>query len=141
MTIKLYAMAARGLALSTSMVTALLVLLAPTSLANLSTSDGVLMDTLNGVVLAMCLLGFADLIWHDIRGRLIWPTLNTHFRHHVCVLLYSVLAGAYGLRLFSWADQNTDTNLILGLYYAMQAGFIGLVAVAIALEPRNGAPD
>jgi phosphoribosylamine--glycine ligase len=35
----------------------------------------------NAAILAACLLGAADIIWHDIRGRLILPSLDQHLRH------------------------------------------------------------
>jgi hypothetical protein len=133
----LYATAARGLALTSSMTTALLVLFASKSLASMASIDGMVVDALNYGVLALCALGFADLVWRDIHGKMIWPSFNSHIRHHICVLVYAGLAGAYGLRLFSWADPATPTNAILGVYYLLQSLFIGTIAVAIALEPRH----
>jgi hypothetical protein len=133
----LYAIVARGLALASSTITAMLVLWAPASLSALATIDSDLVDALNYVVLTLCAVGWADVVWTDIRGRLILPKLDPHLRHHACVLLYAGLAGACGLRLFAWTDPLSENNLILALYYGLESILIATLAVAIALEPRH----
>lgn len=134
---KLYGVAARVLALTMAAWTAGLVLFSPTSIAARVAGDNLAGDVLNAGILLVCALGWADIIWHDIGGRLIWPSFPGRWRHKICVLTYSVLAGLTGLRAFVAAGSDRWEVLFLGTYYLTCAIGIALVAVAIALEPRH----
>jgi hypothetical protein len=137
---KLYAACARALALTTSTSTNLLTLFAPTSMANMLMADSLAVDATSSIALVLCAVGWADVLWTDIRGRLIWPSLAARTRHHWCVLVYGGLAAVFAIRLFTWADPSRSTNIILAIYYLLAALCIGTLAVAIALEQRNDAP-
>lgn len=136
---RLYAVAARLLALTMSGWTAGFVLFSPTSLAARIAGESEAADAINVAILALVALGAADMIWHDIRGRLIWPTLDARVRHRICVLAYSALAGLTGLRAFVAAGSERWETLLLGGYYLTCAVGVGIVAVAIALETRHAA--
>lgn len=134
---RLYGIAARVMALATSGWTAAIVLWSPTSVAARMAGDSAAVYAINGATLACCSLGLLDILWHDIRGKLVWPTFPMQYRHRVCVMLYSMLAGLTGLRAFVAAASDYTNILLLGGYYLMCAMGIGIVAVAVALEPRN----
>jgi hypothetical protein len=134
---RLYGIGARILALTMAGWTAAFVLFSPTSIAARVAGDSLPGDVLNAGIIALCLLGWADVIWHDVRGRLIWPSLPMQTRHRICVLIYSVLAGLTGLRAFVAAGSDKWEVLFLGTYYMTCAIGIALVAVALALEPRH----
>lgn len=135
---RLYIIAARLLALTMAGWTAGFVLFSPTSIASLVAGDTIAGDAINAAILLVCALGFADLVWHDIRGRLIWPGFPAQLRHKVCVFTFSLLAGLTGLRAFVAAGSDTPAVLFLGSYYLTCAIGSGLVAVALALESRHG---
>ncbi len=134
---KLTSMAARMLALTMAGWTAALVLWSPASLASSVAGDGLVGHIINGGILALCALGWADIIWRDIGGRLIWPSFPGPLRHRICVLTYSALAGLTGMRAFVAAGSDRRDVVLVGSYYLICAVAIGLVAVAIALEPRH----
>lgn len=135
---KLYATAARMLALTMAGWTAGFVLFSPSSIAARVAGESVIGDAVNAAILAACALGWADVVWHDIRGRAIWPSFPSELRHRICVLTYSALAGLTGLRAFVAAGSDAPAVLFLGAYYLTCAFGIGVVAVALALEPRHG---
>jgi hypothetical protein len=132
-----YSMAARWLALTASSWSAALVLFSPTSLAATIAAGEDLARPINAVILAMTLLGWADVIWHDVGGRLIWPSLDGRIRHHLCVLFYSVLAGMFAIRAFVAGDPDSVQSWLLGSYYLLTASGIALVVVSIAHEDRT----
>lgn len=134
---RLYSVAARLLALTMAGWTATFVLFSPTSLAARVAGGSDASQVLNALILACCTLGLADVIWHDIRGKLIWPSFPSHHRHRVCVLLYAVLAGLTGARAFVAASSDDLSVLALGAYYLMCAAGMGLIAVALAVETRH----
>lgn len=135
---RLSGVAARVLALSMAGFTAAFVLFSPASLAARAAGASEASEFVNIVILGICLLGWADVIWHDVRGRLILPALPQSIRHHVCVVTYSALAGLTGVRAFVAAGSDRWEVLFLGAYYVLCAAGIGLVAVSIALDPRHG---
>lgn len=135
---RLNGMAARMLALTMSGWTAAFVLFSPASLASRVAGATMASKIINAIILAVCVVGWADVLWHDIRGRLIWPSLPPQIRHQVCVGTYSALAGLTGLRAFVAAGSDAWEVLFLGSYYLVCSVGIGLVAVAIALDPRHG---
>jgi len=135
---KINGIAARVLPLTMAGCTAVLVLLNPSSLAARIAGDTLTGDVINMAILVVCVVGWADVIWHDIRGRLIWPTLPTYIRHRICVGTYSALAGLTGVRAFVAASSSTWEVAMLGGYYVVCAAGIGTIAVAIALDPRHG---
>jgi hypothetical protein len=108
------------------------------SLAYRAAGDGILIDAVNYVVLALVALGWIDLIFHDMLGKLLLPSVSNHVRHHVCVTLYSVLAMAFGVRAFIAAGDPTLV-WVVGGYYLLLAPGILIQAAAIACEDRHGA--
>lgn len=134
---RLFAIGARILALTMAGWTAAFVLFSPTSIASRVAGDSLPGDVINSAIVALCLLGWADVIWHDVRGKLIMPSVGTQTRHRICVMTYSILAGLSGLRAFVAAGSDRWEVLFLGTYYLTCAVGIALVAVAIALEPRH----
>jgi hypothetical protein len=129
-------MAARWLALSASSWTAMLVLFGPETLSAKMMGDSASVTAFNAVILALTVLGWADMVWHDIRGKLIWPSFPALKRHQICVLLYGALAGAYGIRAFVSARHFDPSTCLLAGYYLVTAIGIGLVAFALAGEER-----
>ena len=132
----LHAVVARGLILTQATWTACLQLFSPTSVAYRAAGDGILIDYINVFVLLLCALGWADLLWHDLMGKLLWPSFPAKWRHQVCIWLYILLAGAYGIRAFVAAG---DQNFVIqvGLLYVIAAVWIMAEAVAIAMENRK----
>jgi hypothetical protein len=100
--------------------------------------DSSVSEIINTTILTLCVIGWIDVIWHDIRGRLIWPSLDRHIRHHICVATYATLAGLTGIRAFVAACSNTCEVAFLGAYYLVCAAGIGTIAVALALDPHHG---
>lgn len=130
-------MAARWLSLTVASWSALLAVFSVGSVANRAAGDSEVALVLNVVLLALSLLGWADVVWHDIRGRLIMPSLPMHKRHKICVATYATMAGIFGIRAFAVAELPvTDRVLITGYYLATAVG-IALVAVALAFEDRE----
>lgn len=136
---RFYSIAARVLALTMSGWTAAFVLFSPTSIASRVAGDSIPGDMLNVGILTICFVGWADVIWHDIKGSLIRSSFPQQLRHRICVLTYAGLAGLTGLRAFVAAGSDKWEVLFLGTYYLTCAIGIALVAIAIALEPRHGA--
>lgn len=134
---KLSGLAARTLALTMAGFTAAFVLWSPTSIASRVAGESIAGTIINSGIVALCALGWADVIWRDIGGRLIWPSFPGPLRHRICVMVYAVLAGLTGLRAFVAAGSDRWEVLFLGIYYLTCAVGIGVVAVAIALEPRH----
>lgn len=134
---RLYEAAARLLALTMAGWTAALVLFSPASLASTVAGDGAVAHIINGGILALCGLGWVDILWRDIGGRLIWPSFPAQLRHRICVMTYALLAGMTGLRAFVAAGSDRADVALVGSYYLICAVGIGLVAIAIALEPRH----
>lgn len=130
--------AAKGLLLTAVSSTALLVLLAPTSLASrASDGAGALSDVLAALALLAALVGWADIIWTDILGRSILPSLQARTRHRLCVLLYAALSGWYLIFTFAVVDPRVSTSRILICYYLGVSVFGALLTVAIAKEQRG----
>jgi hypothetical protein len=132
-------MAARFGALVAATGTGVVALTLPMSAAARSFGGSIIGEALNWVTLAGALLGWADLVWHDIRGRLLLPSLDPHFRHHVCVLLYHGLAAAWGLRamvLFGSDTGQPIERFILGSWYLWTAIGVGILAVVMAVDER-----
>ena len=114
---RLNGVAARLLALTMAGWTAALVLFSPNSLASAVAGDGLVSMIINGGILALCALGWADILWRDIGGRLIWPSFPGPLRHRICVLTYASLAGLAGLRAFVAAGSDRSDVLLVGSYY------------------------
>lgn len=96
------------------------------------------MDWLNAAVLLVASLGFADVLWHDIRGRMIWPSFNPQKRHRVCVLVYSLFGATWLLKTFvaAAAIGHVPGAPLLVLFALSMAAICGITAVALALEQR-----
>jgi hypothetical protein len=95
------------------------------------------LDWVNGVTLAICALGWADILWHDIRGKLIWPSFKAKRRHRVCVMAYSLLGATWVLKAFGHAAiTDIAGSAPLAIYALSMSTICGMVAVAIALEKR-----
>jgi len=82
-------------------------------------------------------LGWADVIWHDIRGRLLLPRIKPKLRHKVCVMTYSLLGASWVIKAFGHAA-STDIPgaLPLAIYALSMSTACGMVALALALERR-----
>jgi hypothetical protein len=131
--VNLHAVVARGLLLTVSTWTAVLQLWSSTSLAARAAGDSGLLDGMNLLVLALCTLGWIDVIVHDIGGRLLLPQLPWQWRHQVCVALYACIGLASGVRAFVAAG---DQSLVMqvGTYYVLVSLFAMVEAGAIARE-------
>jgi hypothetical protein len=133
----LYALAARWSVLVNCTWGALFGLFVPTTLIYRLHDRYDLLDYLNAVVLAICALGWADVIWHDIRGRLLLPRIKPKLRHKVCVMTYSLLGASWVIKAFGHAA-STDIPgaLPLAIYALSMSTACGMVALALALERR-----
>lgn len=135
----LHGIAARAAILAASTWTAGLQLWGTRSLAYAAAGPSALIDAINVGVLALAALGWADLLWHDIRGRLIWPSFPVHHRHTVCVYLYAALALAFGVRAFLAAG-DAQAVLVVGTYYVVFAVVAMLEPLALLREQRKEGP-
>jgi hypothetical protein len=138
MTRGLYGLAARYASLTISTWGAALGLFVPASLVFRVHDAYELLDYVNTVALVVSMLGWADIVWHDIRGKLILPSINPHTRHRVCVLVYALLGAIWLLKSFS---AFSSVGLVggaapLGLFALAMSSICGITAVAIALETR-----
>jgi hypothetical protein len=134
----LYAFAARYASLTVSTWGALLGLFVPASLIFRVHDAYTLIDYVNVVALAVSLLGWADVVWHDIHGKLILPSINIHTRHRVCVLVYALLGAVWLLKSFSSFSMVGVVGgaIPLGVFALFMSTICGITAVAIALETR-----
>jgi hypothetical protein len=123
----------RGLLLTISTWSAALQLFEPTSVAARAAGNSPLMDIMNAIALGLCALGWADVLAHDIGGRLLLPGLPMRIRHQVCVALYSALGLAYWVRSFVTAEHSALT-LQVGAFYLVVGSFALAAAWAIAQE-------
>lgn len=123
----------RGLLLTISTWSAALQLFEPTSVAARAVGDSSLIDIMNAIALGLCALGWADVLAHDIGGRLLLPGLPMRIRHQVCVALYSALGLAYWVRSFVTAEHSALT-LQVGAFYLVVGTFALAAAWAIARE-------
>ena len=134
----LHAFAARLLIVVASMYTAFLQLFSESSLAYRAAGDHWLIDTINWIVVGLAGLAGADLLWRDILRRgLIWPSFDAHKRHHICVAVYSGLAGAFSIRAFLAAGSDKSAIIQVSLYYVLFAIGIIIEAAATAHEERE----
>lgn len=133
---RLAAMAAKGLMLTTVCATASLQLWAPTSLTARA-ADGWLGDALAVAMLLLAAVGWADILYTDLAGRVILPSLPQRWRHPLCVLLYSLLAGCYLVFAFVAMQPAVPTSWILIVDYVVVAACGGVLAVSIAQEQRT----
>ena len=134
-----YPMASRLAALVSAGGSTAITLLLPMSSASRAMGESVLGEIVIWCTLAAVLLGVADLIMHDIFGRLILPSIDSHLRHHVCVWLYHFLAGAWFVRALVIIGSNTGQpieRIVLGSLYAATGVSVGVVAVLMALDDR-----
>lgn len=131
-----YQTAAKGLALTTVWATSALNLWAPSSLTARSAAGDVGV-WLSAVMLVLSAIGWADIVWTDIRGKLILPSLPGAIRHQCCVALYAVMGGLYGVFGFAATDPAVNSSWILIVDYLLVAVFSGALATALALEGRK----
>lgn len=137
---ELRAFISRAFAVVASLYTAMLQLTSPMSLAYRAAGDSIAADAVNLVVLGLALVAGADLLWRDILRRgLIWPSFPMQRRHHICVLVYSSLASAFGIRAFLAAG-DISVALQAGTYYVLIASLIAMEAYATAKEGRQICP-
>lgn len=132
--------AAKGLLLSSILATATLILLSPQSLSGRAAEHaGSLSDLLAAFALLTCLVGFADILWTDLYGRHIWPSLNPRLRHQLCVLLYASASAWYAILAFAATDVSVHTSWILLAYYMAMAWWGAVLTLSIAHEKRGAA--
>lgn len=128
--VNLYALTSRWAALTVSAWSALLGLY--------GVRDGYeLLDGINAGILMLAVLGFADVVWHDIGGRLIWPSLRECVRHRICVWVYSVLGAGWLVKAFASAAGGVRDAMLMTGFAVCMASICGLVAVALTLEQRH----
>lgn len=134
-----YPMAARLGVLTAAGGTTAVALLLPMSSAARVMGNSVLAEIMVWMTLAAVLLGVADLIMHDIFGRLIMPSIDTHVRHRACVWIYHFLAGSWLIRslviIGSQSGQPIE-RMVLGSWYVATGVSVGVVAVLMALDDR-----
>jgi len=130
-----HALVARAAILVASGFTAGLQLFVESSLASRAAGDGSVMDALSYGVLALCGLGAADVVWHDLRGRLIWPSFPAELRHRICASLYLLLGAAFAVRSFVAAG-DPHAIVVSSIYYACFAAIAVGEAWCIAREQR-----
>lgn len=130
--------AAKGLMLTAVNITAWLTLLSPDSLtARSAASADDLTTALAVAAILASAVGWADVFWHDLMGKLIWPSLPEFKRHVICVLLYSSFTAFYLLYAFVAHDLSSSPPGLLGLYYIFNAVWGATLTVAIARETRG----
>jgi len=136
-----HATAAKGLVVTTMTCTGLLALFAPRSLTAVAADpSGALGDVLAWLGLALAMAGWADIVWTDMLGRQIMPSLDPLTRHKICVLLYSAISALYAIFAFAALDWRVDTSWILIVDYVLVAVFTATLTVAIAMEKREKPP-
>ena len=128
-----HSLAARGTILTASAWTAGLQLWSTSSMAHRAGGGGDFIAAMNIIVLALCALGFLDLLLHDIGRRLLLPMVSAYWRSQVCVGLYSTLGLASGARAFV-AVGDPALALPVGVYYILLSGWAMVEAAAIADE-------
>jgi hypothetical protein len=131
--VNLHALVARGLLLTVSTWTAVLQLWSTSSLAARAAGDSGLIDAMNMLVLALCAVGWLDVLVHDIGGRLLLPQFPMSWRHQVCVALYACIGLASGVRAFVAAGEQSLVMQV-GTYYVLVSLFAMAEAGAIARE-------
>jgi hypothetical protein len=133
-----HATAAKGLVLATLTCTAMLALWAPSSLTAMAADpSGAIGDFIAYLGLALCVVGWSDVLWTDLLGKQILPRMNAKRRHKLCVLLYSAMGALYAIFAFVALDWRVNTSWILILDYVLVAIFTGGLSVAIAMEKRD----
>lgn len=131
--VNMHALVARGLLLTVSTWTAALQLWSTTSLAARAAGDSGLLDAMNLLVLALCSIGWLDVVVHDLGGRLLLPWIPMHWRHQVCVALYATIGLASAVRAFVAAGEPSIVVQV-GTYYVLVSLFAMAEAGAIAQE-------
>lgn len=89
------------------------------------------------VMLALSLVGWADIFYTDTTGRLILPSLDTGVRHRLCTALYSSISGLYLVLAFTAVDLSIHTSWILFCYYVGNGAFGAVFSVSVAAEDRG----
>lgn len=132
-------MAARFAALTAATGTSIVTILLPMSSAARAMGSSVLGEVLIWLTLAAALLGWADIIAHDIFGRLILPSVDSHLRHKVCVYLYHWLTAAWFLRamvMFGSDAGQPIERFVIGSWYVWTGISTAILAVLLALDDR-----
>lgn len=139
MTLFKHTTAAKGLLLSCMLTTAVLILLSPGSLTGRAADTGGEMNLiLASGALLVCALGFADILWTDLTGRLILPSLSMRIRHKLCTLMYALASGWYSILAFTATDVKVETSWILVGYYMAMSWWGAVLTISIAAENRSG---
>lgn len=135
----MYSTAAKFLALTACTFTSLIALFVPVNvLSVLMYTNRTFGIVTNAALFALSLIGWIDLIWHDILKRgFIVPRLDKHMRHHLCVGYYSSLSGIFAVRAFVAAGATPSASVLMGSYYLSIAVGIAIIAVALAQEHRE----
>lgn len=135
-----YPLVARWLALGVSFWTAVISLVLPMSAVARSLGDSLLADALNWGILLASLVGWADVIYHDFLGRLLFPSLYSYARHYACVMLYMGLGGLFTLRAFVvlyGTPSNLHETVVLASFYLTMAVGCALLSIVLAVEKRE----
>jgi hypothetical protein len=136
----IYTLAARFAAITVSIWSALLGLVIPSSLTSrvqdAAGAASIVVDGLHWGVILVCVIGLADIVWHDLGGKKIWPSLSSRRRHVICVMGYASLGAVWLIKSFVAAASGVNGSHLLSLYGISMAMVCGMVTVAIALEVR-----
>lgn len=134
---RFYRLAARTLLVATALTTSALALLSPQSLtARAADGSGLVGNALAAAMLLLAAFAAADVIAHDLFGRLLLPRVGYRLRHSVCVLTYAAIAGLYLVFAFVAVDPKTHTSWILIADYIAVAFGAGALTFGIAMEDR-----
>ena len=136
----LYPIVAKALAMTTMTTTAFLRLYAPTSLTAMASDHALLADPIAWAMLAMSVIGWADIIAHDVLGRDLLPNVPTKARHKGCVLFYIFGAAVYWIFAFAALGSSISPGAILISNYMLCGLCLLGLAGAIAQEDRRGKP-
>jgi hypothetical protein len=140
----MHSIAAKALALTTMTTTAMLRLFAPTSLTATASEHAPLASPIAWMMLALVVIGWVDIIVHDLLGRDLLPRLSVKTRHKGCVLFYMTLASTYWIFAFAALKAPVSPGAILIGNYLACGLWILVLAAAIAQEDRSpqqrGAP-
>lgn len=140
MTLFRHLTAAKGLLLSCMLTTAALILLSPASLTGRAADTASYINELLAIgALLISAIGFADILWTDIGGRLILPAISARVRHHLCTLMYAFASGWYSILAFTATDRAVETIWILVGYYIALSWWGAILTISIALDRRGAA--
>lgn len=127
---------AKWMLLSSTCVTAALTLWDPTS-ATARAADAHIGELVATAILALAAIGWADVLWTDIGGRVILPSIQTPVRHRLCVLYYSALTSVYMTYALAGLDPRVEISWILLVHYLLMSLGGAALTLVIAKDERS----